>query len=215
MIKKCYRKVNAVFFRKKLEKNNILDKTSIVRLGTHINHSKIGYHSGCNKGCEITGMNMGNYSQLAQYVRVAPRDHIYKNFMIGDEIYIKNEHIYDITLSEFGGGGYEVEIGNDVWVGERSIILSHVEIGNGAIIAAGSVVTKSVPPYAVVGGVPARFIKWRFDAETIKKLEEIKWYEWPVEKVIENKNFLESIVGFDIDTYKENYCKRKKDMEVY
>lgn len=70
--------------------------------------------------------------------------------MIADDIYTAGEEAFEKGLAEFGG--YQVKIGHDVWIGDRAIILSHVEIGNGAVIAAGSVVTKSVPPYAVVGG---------------------------------------------------------------
>lgn len=111
-------------------------------------------------------------------------------------------------------GGFEkfwVKIGHDVWIGENAIILSRVEIGNGAVIGAGSVVTKSVPPYAVVGGNPARFIKWRFDREVIEKLEEISWYEWKLDKVLENKEYLQNVVKFDMQEYKNSW-KRKKNM---
>ena len=69
---------------------------------------------------------------------------------------------------------------NDVWIGSRSIIMQGVKIGNGAVIGAGAVVTKDVPPYAVVVGVPARIIKYRFDKEIIKKLEErMIWNGFP------------------------------------
>lgn len=80
----------------------------------------------------------------------------------------------------------EIEIGNDVWIGANAIILPGVKIGNGAIIAAGAVVTKNVEPYAIVGGVPAKFIKYRFSKEEINQLEEIKWWEWSIEKIEKN-----------------------------
>jgi acetyltransferase-like isoleucine patch superfamily enzyme len=74
-------------------------------------------------------------------------------------------------------------VGNDVWIGRRSIILSGITIGDGAVIAAGSVVTKDVPAYAVVGGNPARIIKNRFDDDTIAALLEIRWWDWPMERL--------------------------------
>jgi acetyltransferase-like isoleucine patch superfamily enzyme len=70
-----------------------------------------------------------------------------------------------------------VKIGNDVWIGTGAIILDGVNIGDGAIVAAGAVVTKNVPPYAVVGGVPAKVIKYRFSAEIIVELLALKWWE--------------------------------------
>ncbi len=74
-------------------------------------------------------------------------------------------------------------IGNDVWIGENAILINGVKIGNGAIVGAGAVVTKDVPDYAVVVGVPAHIVKYRFDDETINKLNKIKWWNWSVDKI--------------------------------
>jgi virginiamycin A acetyltransferase len=80
----------------------------------------------------------------------------------------------------------DVVIGNDVWIGYGATILSGVEIGDGAIIGAMAVVAKNVEPYSIVAGNPARLIRKRFDEETIRKLLEIRWWDWPAEKI--NKN---------------------------
>lgn len=72
----------------------------------------------------------------------------------------------------------DVIIGNDVWIGTEALILSGVTIGDGAVIGARSVVAKSVPPYAIVSGSPAKLIKYRFDEDCIKKLLEIQWWNW-------------------------------------
>ncbi|EGQ7964052.1 CatB-related O-acetyltransferase [Vibrio vulnificus] len=77
-------------------------------------------------------------------------------------------------------------IGNDVWIGANVSILPGVKIGDGAVLAAGAVVNKDVPPYAIVGGVPARIIKYRFDEETIVALLELAWWEWSDEKIKDN-----------------------------
>ena len=74
-------------------------------------------------------------------------------------------------------------IGNDVWIGYQATIMPGIEVGDGAIIAAKSVVTKNVEPYSIVGGNPARLIRKRFDDTTIRKLLEIQWWNWPPEKI--------------------------------
>ena len=77
----------------------------------------------------------------------------------------------------------DIMIGNDVWIGYEAVILSGVTIGDGAVIGCRAVVTKDVPPYTIVGGVPAKPIRKRFDEETIKELQKIKWWDWPEEKI--------------------------------
>ena len=74
-------------------------------------------------------------------------------------------------------------IGNDVWIGQESVIMPGVKIGDGSIVAAYSVIVKDVPPYSVVGGNPARFIKRRFDDELIELLQTLKWWDKPVEEI--------------------------------
>ena len=77
-------------------------------------------------------------------------------------------------------------IGNDVWIGYGATIMPGVTVGDGAIIATKSVVTKDVEPYAIVGGNPAKEIKKRFSEEEITNLLEIQWWDWPIEKITEN-----------------------------
>lgn len=77
----------------------------------------------------------------------------------------------------------DIIIGNDVWIGYEAVIMAGVHIGDGAVIAARAVVTKEVPPYTIVGGTPARKIRMRFEEETIAKLQQIQWWNWPVEKI--------------------------------
>jgi virginiamycin A acetyltransferase len=77
----------------------------------------------------------------------------------------------------------DIVIGNDVWIGYDAIIMSGVKIGDGAIIGTRAVVTNDVLPYTIVGGVPARVIKKRFNDDVISKLLKIKWWDWPYEKI--------------------------------
>ena len=99
----------------------------------------------------------------------------------------------------------DIVIGNDVWIGRESIIMPGVKIGDGAIIAAYSVVTKDVEPYSVVGGNPARFIKKRFNDELIELLLEFKWWDLPPEKLV---TVLPLLCDFDL----EKVTKKIKEM---
>jgi len=84
----------------------------------------------------------------------------------------------------------DVIIGNDVWIGTDAMIMSGVTVGDGAAIAARSVVVKSVPPYSIVGGNPAKVLKMRFSEDVIAELMDVRWWEWPDEKVYQNINTL-------------------------
>lgn len=94
-------------------------------------------------------------------------------------------------LNELPNKGDTV-IGNDVWIGYETYILPGVHICNGAMMAAKSVVTKDVAPYAIVGGNPARVIRTRFDEQSIQKLLEIQWWNWEIEKITQNLSIISS-----------------------
>jgi len=94
----------------------------------------------------------------------------------------------------------EIIIGNDVWIGNGARILPNIHIGNGAIIGAGAVVTKDVPPYAVIVGNPGKISKYRFSEEVIDKLEKIKWWDWEEKTIDSRKDDMK-----DIDLFLEKY----------
>jgi len=84
----------------------------------------------------------------------------------------------------------DIVIGNDVWIGYEAVILSGVHIGDGAIIGTRAVVTKDVPPYTIVGGIPARAIRKRFRDDVIQKLMKLQWWDWPLEKIQQNLAYI-------------------------
>lgn len=86
----------------------------------------------------------------------------------------------------------DINIGNDVWIGYEAVVLAGVTIGDGAIIGTRAVVTKDVPPYTIVGGVPAKPVKKRFPEEVISALLEIQWWKWPRERIAENIGAIQS-----------------------
>lgn len=132
----------------------------------------------------------------------------------GVTIYAGGEHNYNWVSSYNFSARFDckvctdskgdVFIGNDVWIGDGSLILSGVNIGNGAVIAAHSVVTKDVNPYEIVGGNPARHIKYRFDQTQINSLLKIKWWDWDIKEIETN---FELILNEDIN----NFINKFKD----
>lgn len=96
----------------------------------------------------------------------------------------------DVTTSWDNKGN--IIIGNDVWIGYEAVILAGVTIGDGAIIGTRAVVTKDVPPYTIVGGTPAKPIRKRFSEKTISSLLEMKWWDWPREKIAKNISAIQS-----------------------
>ncbi len=99
----------------------------------------------------------------------------------------------------------DVRIGNDVWFGANSTVMSGITVGDGAVIAAFSVVTKDVPPYAIIGGNPARIIRRRFSEETIKHLLEVKWWDWP-------ERYIRSVIPFLLSNDVEAFLRKADDV---
>ena len=90
----------------------------------------------------------------------------------------------------------DITVGSDVWIGYEAVILAGVTIGDGAIIGSRAVVTKDVPPYTIVGGVPAKPIRRRYDEDTVARLEALRWWDWDEEKI---RRSIAAIQAGDID----------------
>lgn len=146
----------------------------------------------------LTYILIGNYCSIAHNVHfLINTQHDYT----GVSTYPWNNpynKVFDCNISSKAKN--QIVIGNDVWIGRGAVIFGGVHIGNGAVIAANAVVTKDVPPYAIVGGNPAKCIKYRFNTATIQKLMKIKWWYWPEERIVENKELLTTSV--------ELFCKK-------
>ena len=112
------------------------------------------------------------------------------------------------TVNDYSRANHlQIVIGNDVWIGADVMILGGVKIGNGAVIGAGAVVAKDIPPYAVVVGNPAKVVKYRFDADTIDWLQNLRWWNWPPEKIRQNWQDMKNISGFR-NKYHADYPQR-------
>jgi virginiamycin A acetyltransferase len=107
-----------------------------------------------------------------------------------------------------------VIIGNDVWIGANAIILPGVTIGDGAIVGAGAIVTHDVPPYAIVAGVPAEILKYRYTEDQIKKLLKIAWWNWSPEKIARNVDYFYGKVETFIKKFYEEAAAQEETESV-
>lgn len=169
-----------------------IDRNNFVTLST------IGDYSYTGRFDMIFRSKIGKFTSISYGVTIGPPEHNYRRltqhpFILKSEygIFNENEIIDNDELNE------DLIIGNDVWIGCNSTILRGVEIGDGAIVGANSVVTKDVPPYAIVVGCPANIIKYRFNRDQIKKLLEIKWWEWDIETIRKNKDHFMNLLNTD------------------
>jgi acetyltransferase-like isoleucine patch superfamily enzyme len=149
---------------------------------------------------ESDRVKIGRYCSVAPGVRIAPSgEHNFRRVSTYPfYAYLMERGVDKDTFSDG-----EVSIGNDVWIGMNAIILSGVSIGDGAVVAAGAVVVKDVPPYAIVLGVPAIVKGYRFNTEVIQALLEIRWWNWDTKKIVEN------VDDFYIDI--EEFIKKHKN----
>lgn len=132
-------------------------------------------------------IKIGSFSSIAENVSIQEFNHdMRKATTAAMQLYFFTHRFEDDVVSKG-----DVVLEEDVWVGSNAVILSGVHIGRGAVISAGAVVTKDVPAYTIVGGVPAKPIKMRFSEETIKLLEETKWWVWTSKEICQNKDFFE------------------------
>jgi len=144
------------------------------------------WDSDVNPRCNV---NIGKFCSIADDITVLTNgNHKYNRVTTYPFSELNWIPITKENASACGKG--DINIGNDVWIGHKSFIHSGITIGDGAVIAACSNITKDVPPYSLVGGNPAKVIKYRFDIETIQSLLQIKWWDWPQEKIRETLPFL-------------------------
>lgn len=179
--------------KSELGRRNLLRNTTLGR----------GSYTGTNT--IIKNTTIGNYCCLGWNISIGGGQHNYNNVSMYTDYWYKRT----FGVSDFPEGTAATTrkcfIGNDVWIGAGANILGGVTIGDGCVIGAGAVITKDVEPYSIVAGVPGKVIKKRFDDEIIHLLEEIKWWDWPEEKIIEEISFLRNTPSKDV---LEKYLKK-------
>lgn len=134
---------------------------------------------------QVNSIEIGSFCSIAHGVTIIEYDHIIDR----PSTYFMSQNIFNQGMENDIVSSGSIKIGHDVWIGANSVILSGVKIGDGAIIAAGSIVTKNVPSYAIVAGNPAKIIKYRFSQKIQDEINLCPWWEWGEEKIRSNSNY--------------------------
>ena len=155
-------------------------------------------HCYTGKNTSIIAAEVGSFVSVSWNVTIGGADHDYSKLSTHSFIY----NDYDELRPE-GAEGYDrfsspCVIKNDVWIAANAVILRGVTVGNGSVVGAGAVVTKDVPDYAIVAGVPARIIGYRFEDSIIKMLNEVCWWNWNDETIRRNYHLFRENVTVDV-----------------
>lgn len=163
----------------------VMEGMNSIGADTVVENTVIGYGTYLGDGCDLTKCKIGRYCSIAPDVKRVKGTHPTRGFASTYPGFFSPDHPYAVPyvktkkFEEYRYADDEkhsVVIGNDVWIGNGVRILDGVTIGDGAIVAAGAVVARNVEPYAIVGGVPAGLIRYRFDMETVRKLLRLSWW---------------------------------------
>lgn len=179
----------------RLSPSSKLGKKVMVRGGTEVGLISLGDYSYISgPGSYVEEAEIGKFCSIARQVIIGVSGHNYEWVTTSPIITSTEFKFIEIAMSE--PQKEKPIIGNDVWIGLNSIIMRGVVIGDGAVVAAGSVVTSDIKPYSIVGGTPAKHLKYRFTEEQIAKMLEIQWWNWDEKKIKRNAHLF-----YDIDQF--------------
>jgi phosphonate metabolism protein (transferase hexapeptide repeat family) len=162
-------------------RNAVLGRFTEIKERVQFWDSELGDYSYIERQSEAIYTSIGKFSAVASDVRLNALAHPIDRVSQHKITYRPNEYFLGAKLDKAfreRRRQARVEIGNDVWIGHGAIVMPGVKIGHGAVVAAGAVVTKDVAPYAIVAGVPARFLKWRFEPHLAERLIALAWWDW-------------------------------------
>lgn len=207
-LKKKLKKEKKITFVKgcRISSDNMFGGNNYIGEETSALNSSIGYGTYILEKCYFRNACIGKYCSIGAEVKAVSREgHPARKFVSTSPMfYLKetfldtyvDENRFDIYKKCEKDARYNIIMGSDVWIGTRALLMGPLVIGDGAIIGAGAVVNKDVPPYAIVAGVPARIIGYRFHDEQIEKLMHLKWWDKPEEWIKEHVNQFNDIELF-------------------
>ena len=166
--------------------NSHIDKTSVIGTSCNVSTTQMGRYSYCGNDCQIVNSEIGAFCSISDHVFIGGSEHPISRVSTSPVFQNKRHSGPPKRFAHFETPkAKRTTICNDVWIGHGVTIKQGVVIGDGAVIGSNALVIKDVPPYAVVGGVPAKVIKYRFPQEVIDRLDEIQWWNLPDEKISE------------------------------
>lgn len=185
-------------FPKAVIENSYFGEYTEIKNFAHISDSSIDDYSYVSEFTQIANSQIGKFSNIASNVRINPGFHPYE--MPCQHHLLYRKEMYGFGQNDEAFFNYrkiqKVEIGHDTWIGHGAVVMPGIKVGNGAIIGSNAVVTKDVPPYAIVAGVSAKILKYRFSKEIINSLEKIAWWDWTHEVIFERIDDLKDIREF-------------------
>ena len=167
--------------------------------GCVVTESEIGDYTYLFADNDVYCSFVGKFNSIATGVRLNPVQHPMRERAAAHHLTYRAAHYglgEDDPAIIHWRRGMRVTTGNDVWIGHNAIVMGGVTLGDGAVVAAGAVVTHDVAPYEIVGGVPARHMGWRYDAETIAALLRIRWWDWSHEELKERLKDFNDVPAF-------------------
>lgn len=176
---------NRISYSALVNQNTQLEGSNCIHAKSIVSGSRLGYGTFIGANSNLPRALIGRYTSIGPNVEVVTSTHPSRNFVSTHPAfysllrqagftYAASQRFEEERLID----GHTVHIGSDVWIGSRAILVGGIDIGHGAIIAAGAVVTRNVPPYSIVGGVPAKLLRSRFSPSQVEQLLRIGWWNW-------------------------------------